>query len=188
MRKLVALVAFLLAVSLLGAAQDYPRTELFGGYSYFHSSFGGTGLNFNGGSGSFNANLTPWVGLTADFGRYDNSHSGVSSTNFTYLFGPQFTYRGSDRFTPYFHILFGGSHLSSSFSTGISSSSDSSNAFALALGGGLDAKVSPHIAIRVAQIDYLLTKFRDDEDNRQNNVRISAGIVFRWGESHGGKK
>jgi len=44
----------------------------------------------------------------------------------------------------------------------------------------------------VAQIDYLLTKFQDDQDNRkndnrQNNVLVSARIVFRWGGTTGGK-
>jgi opacity protein-like surface antigen len=182
MRKLVCLGALLLAVSISAAGQDVQKVDLFGGYTYFHAGFPGNSLNFNGGSGSLTANFTPLFGFTADFGRYDNSHSGVSSTNFTYLFGPQFTYRGNEHVTPFFHVLFGGSHLSSSFSSGgTSSSSDSSNAFAFAPGGGLDVHVSPHVAIRVAQVDYLLTKFKDDQDNRQNNVRVSAGIVFRWG-------
>ena len=120
MRNLGWLVGLLLVVSMMAGAQDYPKVEIFGGYTYNHQSIGGTGFNFNGGS--------------------------TSST------------------------------------TGSSSSSSSGNAFAIALGGGLDAKVSPHIAIRVAQVDYLLTKFQDDQDNRQNNVRVSAGIVFRWGK------
>lgn len=182
MRKLGWLFWFIVVVTLPMAAQDYPKVEAFGGYTYFHSSFAGTGLNFNGGSGSLAVNFTPLFGVVGDFGGYHNNNLGVSSNNFTYLFGPKFAYRGNERVTPYFHILLGGSHLSSSFNpTPGTSISTSSNAFAMALGGGLDAQVSPHIAIRVAQIDYLLTKFRDDEDDRQNNVRVSAGIVFRWG-------
>lgn len=154
--------------------------EVFGGYSYLHSSFAGTGLNFNGASGSLAVNLSPVFGIVGDFGGYHNTTSGVSTNNFTYLFGPKFAYRGNEKVTPYFHVLLGGVHASSSFGT----VSASSNAFAMALGGGLDAKVAPHIAIRVAQVDYLLTKLPDDKDDRQNNVRVSAGIVFRWG---GGK-
>jgi len=30
-------------------------------------------------------------------------------------------------------------------------------------------------------VEYLMTKFNDGVDNRQNNVRVSTGIVFRWG-------
>jgi len=180
MSKSLWMFCLTLVLSISAAAQDYPKVEVFGGYSYFHSSFAGTGLNFNGGSGSITGNVTPNFGITADFGGYHNNTSGVSTNNFTYLFGPQFAYRGNERVTPYFHVLLGGVHASSSLGT----VSESSNAFALAIGGGLDAKVAPHIAIRVAQVDYLLTKLPDDKDDRQNNVRVSAGIVFRWG---GGK-
>lgn len=178
MRNLVWLYCLTIAFAVSGSAQDYPKIEVFGGYSYVHSSFAGTGLNFNGGSGSIAANVTGVFGLVGDFGVYHNNTSGVSTNNFTYLFGPKFAYRGNERITPYFHVLLGGVHASSSFGT----ASDSSNAFAMALGGGLDAKVAPHIAIRVAQVDYLLTKLPDDKDDRQNNVRVSAGIVFRWGK------
>jgi opacity protein-like surface antigen len=126
------------------------------------------------------------VGFKADFGAYHNTSFGTNTTTFTYLFGPQFTYRGNEHVTPFFHVLLGGAHQSSSQSSSQGSSvsgiSTSANAFAFAPGGGLDVNVSPHIAIRVAQVDYLLTKFKDDEDNRQNNVRVSAGIVFRWGK------
>lgn len=181
MLKSAWVFCLLLFLAISAVAQDYPRVEVFGGYSYVHSNFAGTGLNFNGGSGSIAVNVTQVIGLVGDFGGYHNNTSGVSTNNFTYLFGPKFAYRGNERVTPYFHVLLGGIHASSSFGT----VSASSNAFALAIGGGLDAKVAPHIAIRVAQIDYLLTKLQDDKDDRQNNVRVSAGIVFRWGGGAG---
>jgi opacity protein-like surface antigen len=179
----------------------YPKLDLFAGYSYIHHTFGGNqsssnnqsssgnGLNFNGGSGAVAFNFTPMFGVVGNFGAYHNRSFSSSPTTFTYLFGPQFTFRGNEHVSPFFHVLLGGAHQSESFSSGsnTSSSSNSSNAFALAGGGGLDVHVSPHIAIRVAQVDYLLTKFQDDQDNRQNNIRISAGIVFRWGATTAGK-
>jgi len=193
MRNLGWLVGLMLAVSVMAGAQDYPKVELFGGYTYNHQSFGSAGFNFNGGSASIAFNFTPVFGFVGDFAPYHNNTSSVSTTQFTYLFGPQFTYRGNEHVTPFFHVLVGGAHDSSSNSSSgtttssSSSNSSSGNAFAFAPGGGLDVNVSPHIAIRVAQVDYLLTKFRDDQDNRQNNVRVSAGIVFRWGGTSGGK-
>ena len=186
MRKFIWLFGLFLTVSAV--AQDFPKFEVFGGYSYDHRNVGNEGLGFHGGSTSFLYNPNSLIGFKADFGVYHNKSFGTKSTTFTYLFGPQFTYRGNEHVTPFFHILVGGAHDTSSFagvsSPGISNSSVSSsaNAFAFAPGGGLDVNVSPHIAIRVAQVDYLLTKFKDDEDNRQNNVRVSAGIVFRWGK------
>lgn len=66
--------------------------------------------------------------------------------------------------------------------------------FALALGGGLDVRVSDRISIRAIQVDYNpvflgdLTVDRLNragtlatqtlEDQRADNIRISVGIVF----------
>jgi hypothetical protein len=49
------------------------------------------------------------------------------------------------------------------------------------LGGGVDANVSQHFAIRVAQVDYLFTDFQDGFTNHEHNLRISTGVVFRFG-------
>lgn len=48
----------------------------------------------------------------------------------------------------------------------------------MAFGGGFDVKASPQLAIRLIQADYALTRF---SSTTQNNIRISAGIVFRLG-------
>lgn len=177
MRKLCLISALFLLLSVSAVAQDYPKAEVFGGYSYVHASVVGNGFNFNGASGSIAFNPNDWFGVVADFGVYHNGDFGVSTNLVSYLFGPKFAYRKMPRVTPYAQVLFGGAHVGASFS-GVSGSS---NAFALAFGGGIDAKVTPHVAIRVIQAEYLLTKFNDGSNDRQNNVRISAGIVFRWG-------
>ena len=191
MRKLVGLFWVVSAATLSVAAQDYTRAEISGSYSYLHSSFGGAGLSFNGASSATTVNLTRWIGLTADFGWYHNKNRnvspGVSNNNFTYLFGPRLAFHGSQRATPFFHVLAGGSRLSSTFPPTIANTFTlpggvrSSNSLAMAVGGGVDASLSPGFAIRVVQIDYLLTKFQDGQNDRQNNVRFSAGLVFRWG-------
>src|SRR5215471_1516944 len=125
MRNLGWLGGLVLAVSMMAGAQDYPKVEIFGGYTYNHQSIGGTGFNFNGGSGAVAFNFTPVFGLVGDFGPYHNNTSGVSTTTFTYLFGPQFAIRGNEHVTPFFPVLLRGSHDSSSFRTGTSSSSSS---------------------------------------------------------------
>jgi opacity protein-like surface antigen len=48
----------------------------------------------------------------------------------------------------------------------------------MSLGGGADYRVNEHIAVRVIQVEYLYTHFGGA---RQNNARIEAGIVFRFG-------
>jgi len=55
------------------------------------------------------------------------------------------------------------------------------NVFAMTAGGGVDFKISEHIAIRPVQAEYFLTTFTDGGNNRQNNFRYSVGVVFRLG-------
>jgi hypothetical protein len=49
------------------------------------------------------------------------------------------------------------------------------------LGGGVDANISQHFAIRLAQVDYLFTTFQDGFTNHEHNLRITTGLVFRFG-------
>ncbi len=46
-------------------------------------------------------------------------------------------------------------------------------------GGGIDFKASKRISVRVAQAEYFMTKLPDGLNNRQNNLRIGAGVVLR---------
>ena len=182
MRRILWLMLGLVLFALNTAAQENPKAEIFGGYSYLHSSIAGDGASFNGGSGSLAFNMNKWFGVVGDIGVYHHSSSfagcgecTVSATDVTYLFGRKVAYRENSRFTPYAHLLFGGAHQGLSFG----GASSGENAFALALGGGFDARVSPRIAVRIIQVDYLRTSFTDGVDDRQNNARISTGIVVR---------
>jgi len=165
-------------------AQDYPKVEVFGGYSYFHSQAGTSftvGQSFNGASGSVAVNPNRWLGLAGDFGFYHSHPGDVSDNIFSYVFGPKIAYRSHEQFTPYFHALFGGAHVCASVRGG--SCASSGNSFAFAVGGGLDLRLTQNIAARAVQAEYVRTDLTDFADNRHNNVRISAGIVFRWGSS-----
>jgi hypothetical protein len=57
---------------------------------------------------------------------------------------------------------------------------DASYGFAARVGGGIDVPVSSRFAIRAIQIDYFPTTFANATNDHQNNLMISAGIVFRW--------
>jgi len=48
----------------------------------------------------------------------------------------------------------------------------------MALGGGADWHVGEKWSVRVAQLDYLLTRFASDT---QNNFRFSTGLMYRFG-------
>ncbi len=177
MRKLVWLCGLFLAFSVSAMAQDHPKAEIFGGYSYVRANDQGTGVNFNGGSGSIAVNVNNWLGVVGDFGGYHHSETGVSLNIISYMFGPKLAFRSNERVTPFVQALFGGAHASASLS---GTGTGTENAFAMAVGGGIDVKATQHVAIRLIQAEYFMTKFTDGLNNRQNNARISAGVVFRW--------
>ncbi len=176
MRKGVVLIAAVLLLSLSAMAQDYPKYEIFAGYSYLHGDTGGTGisLNLNGWNAQLSYNVKHWIGLTADFDGHYGTPAGVSFNLHNFLFGPTLSHRGKT-WTPYAHALIGASRAGGDI-TPVS-------ALAVALGGGLDAKVHKNIAFRVVQADYLLTNFDPgvtSANNPQNNFRFSTGFVFRF--------
>jgi opacity protein-like surface antigen len=195
-RSLLIASAIVLLASLPTMAQNYPTVEVSGGFSYLHTEGGG---NLYGWDASIADNLNRWLGLVGEFsGHYGsvnsvtaiiggfgpgtspitvNSHSNV----YTFLFGPRFSYRKDRRFTPYAHVLpgFARSHFSATVTSPISSTtfSDTTTAFAMALGGGLDLRLSRHLDFRMIQADYLLTHF---SSTTQNNARITTGLAYRF--------
>ena len=184
MRKLFIIAALALALPIIAQAQDSPRTEIFGGYSYLRLD---NDLNddrdLNGWNASVNQNIIKWLGFKADFsGHYGNSlvllGTGADLNTHLFLFGPQFSLRKFDRFQPFGHVLFGVVRADvSSFVSGGPSFDDT--AFAMAVGGGLDVKVLDKLSVRLFQADYILTRFADDN---QSNFRASAGVVLRLGK------
>ncbi len=187
MRKSILLCGAILAVAMAASAQEQPRVEAFAGYSYMRmniptspfafTSSNTSGIGFNGGSGQVSFNLTNWLGAVADFGGYtSNSLDLPTDTNvISYMFGPR-VWMGSGRLRPFGEALFGGARISDSLVN-----FGSENAFAMAVGGGLDYDVTSHFAVRPVEADYFLTKFSDGVNDRQNNLRLSAGVVFRFG-------
>lgn len=218
MKRMMLLVGAVLLCGLPALAQDVPKAELFLGYEYIRfnpslGSSGNPGFNLNGGGGSVTYNINKMFGLTAEF-----THAGAgdlkvcdstglncltrSGNFFTYLFGPQIAFRSKSRITPNVHLLFGGSHSNvyanlaqaGTVTTGPMVQDANKEAFTLATGVGLDYRVSKHVAIRLAQFDYFMTRFSGRyidtsgtgsaggvEINNQNNFRYLAGVTFLLG-------
>lgn len=176
MRKLFCILFLVVVSSAAVMAQDAPKTEVFGGYSYLRTDAGLSTdkANLNGWNASATRYFTKNLGLTADFsGAYGSpsEFSKVDTSAHNFLFGPTVAVR-SQKLTGFAHALFGVSHLH--FGSGVDYSD---NAFGMALGGGVDANLSRHVAVRVAQVDYLYTNFNSAN---QNNFRYSGGLVVRF--------
>ena len=191
MRKSLFLASLLaLCLPLAASAQEVvPKVEIFGGYSYLRADTGDTGLdaiNAHGFNTSLTGNITKHVGIVGEFSRFTTSQSftdpilggiTVDSNVLTYLFGPRITLRRG-KAEPFVHALLGGARENDKASGGLVDQL-TENAFAFALGGGLDVKVNDNFAIRVAQVDYLGDKLGSET---ANNFRYSVGIVIRLGK------
>ena len=189
MRNSLAVMLLFVAVSAgpLCAQEQPSEFEAYGGYYYtrFNVNANVPGIapsatyNGTGGGGQFECNVNRWLGAVADLGGFIATSSGsgaFAGAGFTYLFGPRVNFRRG-KVVPFAEVLFGGVRTTD----GIARSTGTENNFAMTAGGGIDLKVSKHVSIRPVQADYFMTKIPDGLNNRQNNFRLSAGIVFRFG-------
>jgi opacity protein-like surface antigen len=185
----LAIALFVLAVATApaGAQQDMGRAspiELYAGYDYIRFNINASPtvlqppsetFNANGGGGQFVYNVNNWLGVLGDVSGYWATNSIKSGAAMPYLFGPRANlHRG--KITPFAQVIVGGILTSGGIQT-----FGWQNHFAMAVGGGLDVRVSRHISLRPLEAEYFLTKIPDGLNNRQNNFRAGAGIAFRFG-------
>lgn len=157
----------------------------------------------HGGSTSVAYNFNGYVGFVADFAGFDNSKltlfgpAGSETFNaggsaYTFMVGPQLSYRKFEKFTPYAHVLAGvvlASSVTISGCTGDPSCTPlgSDTTFAAMAGVGFEINITHRIALRLLEADFLLTHFQDPlsasgvSRGWQDNARLSTGIVFRFG-------
>ncbi len=164
MKRALLLLCAVLLIAGIAVAQEAPKAEVFGGYSYMRSE----GLNINGWNASVTGNLTKNFGITSDFsGHYKNS-----ANMYNFLFGPQVS-ASFKTVKPFAHALFGANRLGGSATNLALGGSDT--AFAMAFGGGVDVKLNKNFGVRLGQADYLYIHHLSDT---QNSFRFSTGVVF----------
>jgi hypothetical protein len=164
LRKLAFLLGLIFVVSFSAKAQD--KVELFGGYTYMRVD-NSPSFNTNGWEFSGQYKFNDWLGAVADFDGHYGSPFGPHASINSFLFGPQVSFPA--RVSPFAQALFGGAHFSNH---GVTDTS-----FSLAVGGGIDTRLTHGIYWRIFQADYDLTHFFG---SRQDNVRVSTGIVLRF--------
>lgn len=147
-------------------SSDYKKAEGFVGYMYKNVE----GDNFNGFNAAAVGNFHKYVGAKFDFS-YSKGPDflGTRPDSYTYMGGIQFKDNRVDgaKVRPFGHVLLGGETQK------FGSISDS--AFTMAVGAGLDYKVSERYSIRVIQADY---QPAFNNGNTTNQMRLSFGIVF----------
>ncbi len=211
MRTMTLAVSTAMLFSVAAFAQ---KVEISGDYSFLQFNPTISGLQsraYNGGGGGFQYNVTPHFGVKGDFQGYGSTEWTVNVTApigtpdggiipigtyttkanmFTYLFGPVASaQKGKARF--FGEVLLGGSNTSAyanlsnpTIIGGSMSSNPSQHPFTMAVGGGLDINVNDRVAIRLGEVDWMLTRYTNPftDTNNQNSFRYLGGIIIRFGK------
>ncbi len=176
MRKLCVIAVLILVAAVFAPAQD--KVQVFGGYQFMN-------IDVDGVTNGFLTDRHTLHGWDADVTFRAAKHfsvvseiSGNYGTIFgedvkvhQFLFGPRVSFRNDKTVVPFVQGLFGATHGS------IGGSGESH--FGTAFGGGVDVKVSKHVAVRVAKFDYNWVRYHE---RSLNNFRFASGLVFRFGE------
>lgn len=158
-----------LGLTLFAIPSRAQSADVSVGYSYFRAG-GSGGINQNGISGSVSYNPIPFMGIVGDFGGYHASPGGVSLNTYTYMFGPRIIFHNPSNLTPFAQFLVGGSRVT----TG--GGGPTFNQVAYSVGGGVDFKVLPHLAVR-PQVDWVGL---NTSPSRTNCTRVSISAVFHF--------
>jgi outer membrane protein OmpA-like peptidoglycan-associated protein len=180
---LISAVLLFTPSTLCAQHEAAPDFEIFGGYSWYHAggsvSLPPTEVQTDRGVGDFQkgwgtqvtVNLTNVVGITMDgSGHYEDGDA------YTIAGGPRFKLRRG-RFMPFAEVLAGIGHF-------VPDSLPEQDHFALITGLGIDYKLTPHLAFRPIQADYVFTSYNainPSQRNTLNGVRLQAGFVLSLG-------
>ena len=203
------LLAAIVLASISASAQD--RFEVFAGYSYLHFSPSIAGMSargFNGGGAAATLYFLKVLGIKGEFMGYGNTtftrtyagpvvtpHGNIPAGSyssegdmFTYLFGPVIRIP-IPKVRPFAEILVGGSQTNAyvNFSNAINNAGGNVNVgnqhpFTMALGGGLDVDAGKRLAIRLGEVDYVLSRYSNPltSTNNQNNLRYCGGLILKF--------
>lgn len=194
-------------------AQDAAKFEVFGDYSYLQFNPTISGLQsraFNGGGGGAQVNFGRFFAIKGDFQGYGSTQWTLTNTGpvvtphgtvptgtfksngnmFTYLFGPVFGFHAKKLYV-YGEYLMGGSasnlygQLAKSIDAGggTINASASQHPFTMAFGGGMDLDLNKHVALRLGEMDWVLTRYTNPltNTNNQNSFRYLGGVIFKFG-------
>jgi outer membrane immunogenic protein len=188
---LIALAAApAMAQTQTAAAPGRNQTEVAAEYTYAHANAPPADcgcFSLNGGSIS----LAQPFGSGHYVGVFDMTFvhaSNISTGNYDLtlsVFTGGLRYRPTPhaRWNPFGEVLLGVDHPSGSLVEGSTpAATDAALVFATNIGGGLDRRLNSRWSLRLVEADYLLTTSSNRANEHQNNLRISTGLVYRFGK------
>lgn len=206
MRKLTAITVLLLLCGAWAAAQqepplepeprlEEPSSELFGGYDHEHADLSGSTAPTLGAvtqgttalsgfaiefSHYFFPLLKGRVGAMVEISRVSNDavdDTGIGYVRTRFMAGPTYRFRRTGFFVPSLHGLAGVDRATFTVPFGFAKFTFRDTDLALAGGGSLDGILSRHLAVRLAQLDFVYTRHYDVN---QTSFRYIGGILVRF--------
>jgi hypothetical protein len=119
-----------------------------------------------------------------------NVTSGVDVNRIVYLVGERFTHAlhngpnaNAARKLDFFgQWLVGGVHGFDGVYPATGGVTATANGYALQLGGGLNLALNNHLGLRLLDAEYLYTTLPNNASDTQNDLRLSAGVSYRFGK------
>lgn len=207
MGKGVLMAAFFAGLSAASpsnavAQATAPDAEVYVGVTKLYGDVSGNEFDDGGGEVSATGYFNRFVGVEADVASFvlNGGFPPVYANHSMLLFGPHFAWHGNGRVSPFGHVLLG---VTRGITYGGNETSIARSAFTAGVGGGVDVKVWRFLWLRPIQIDYLREPFPSVpvsltgvspplrslySSYLQNNMRLSAGVVVRFGSLGRGRK
>lgn len=194
MRKFTVLVLSIIVFGAFASAQlepqtvAVPKTEVYVGYTFQRAGVSGYNIpdvnvnstNLNGFAIGFSHYLHSNLGYMVDISRGTNSavdSTGIKYVRWTYMAGPTYRLHNFLFFTPSVHALAGFDRDDFTVPQGFTVLDYTNTDFAAAAGVTFDGNLSRHMALRLAQLDYLYTH---NYGANQSSFRYTGGLVVRF--------
>lgn len=145
-----------------------------------------TNQNFwaEGGGAEVGVDAFRGLGIAASFSGAHTSNIGSTGTSLslvTETFGPRYRWHGDHKWSLYGEGLVGEANAYNSLFPSMFGAQTDANALAVQVGGGVDLRLSRHLAVRALQASWLRTQLPNSTSDIQNNLLLGAGIVIRSG-------
>ncbi len=146
-----------------------------------HDTSGKNSFLLTGGAADAAAPISPHLSAVVEVAgtttsRVPGTSRGLSTI--TLLAGPRFTQPTRHVSLSAQAIVGAARGFDADFTSG-TNRADTSTAYAFAVGGFVDVPLTRTVDLRAVQVDYLQTRLPNGADNRQGDIRLGAGLVFR---------
>ena len=205
MRKFAALIIVLILCGACAIAQTEPplepeqqlaepNNELYGGFDYQHADLAGStaalGITIPDSTGlkGFAIGFSHYIprvfhghaGWMVEFSRVSSSTvdpTGIEYSRLRFIGGPTVRLRRRGFITPSLHALAGVDRATFTVPSGPVTLTFRDTDVVVAGGGCVDGNLSRHLAVRLAQFDYVYTRHYDTS---QSSFRYIGGVVLRF--------